>query len=184
MEYALYKFISRLLKFLGMKDDHIALERHTIDRLTVYDVREDELESIQSDSADLGFDFNCSLAFLTSALSIVVALELSAAPPSLQRNTVWVAVPMLTLMGLACGVRWYINRGKVSKIIQKIKARRVGPLGDEKRELGIGELESLPLQSAPVLPPAPPVMPQAQESHLEEAGDAVVTTARAEGEPT
>jgi hypothetical protein len=136
-----------------MDNERILLQRHSISQVIVYDVTKDELERIESKAADLGLDFQLSLAGITSAISILATLIFSPSQESLSRTIFWVMVPVLFLVGFIFAVRWYFSKGELSKIFLRIRARQVGPLGDEKREFRRPELEALPLEQAPL--PAP-----------------------------
>jgi len=142
-----------------MDSERIPVERHLIGQVTVYDVTEDELERIENSAGGLGVDFPICLGCVTSAVSIFATLEASPPPQGLQspgRTVCSVMVPVLLVVGLIFGIRWAVNRSHFAKIIAKIRARQVGPLGDETRELKRGELETLPLEAAPLPPIAAP----------------------------
>jgi hypothetical protein len=70
MEFALYRYLSKLFAAIGMNNEHISLERHPIRQVTVYDVTEDEIERIESTAGEVGLDFPIFLGCVTSALSV------------------------------------------------------------------------------------------------------------------
>ena len=156
MEYAIYRFLSAFFSVMGIEDERIPLEIHPIGSVTVYHVTEDELERLESESSDLGLDFNVSLACVVAAISIFATLISSPAPPpsapSIGRIACWVMVPVLLVMWMIFGFRWHFHRRGFSKIIAKIRARQVGPLGDEKREINAQELKTLVPEPAPEAP--------------------------------
>jgi hypothetical protein len=153
MEFALYQFILRIVRVMS-SSGQIPIRRHGIRDVEAYDVTADELERIQREGSDVGFDFQIAQFCITLAGSFLTGLILSPPPPT-ARNTFDVFVVLVVVgffLGAIFGVKWYRNRGAFSETIRKIKERQIGPVGDEQHQLKASELDELQL----VEPPKPP----------------------------
>jgi len=129
-----------------MDTGHIPVRRHGLSHVETYDVTSDELERIEAEGADEGFNFHIALFCLTMASSCLLGLVLSP-PPNDKPKTFVVLVVLVVvgfLVGLIFGIKWFIGRGAFSATIRRIGDRQVGPLGEKGGELGPSELQALP----------------------------------------
>ena len=137
VEYALY----RLFRF--MNPEHIAVRRHRLPGLDICDITIDELDAIESVGSNLGLDFQISQFCLTVALSFL-ASTLSSPPKEDRVYIVFVVVIVVGFaLGLIFGIKWSRDREAFSKLIQKVRDRQVGPVGEEGKELKVSELQNL-----------------------------------------
>jgi len=77
MEYALYRLLVRVLP---MGPSQIQLRRHGIGHVETYEVLDHELNQLEKEGCDVGFDFQVAQFSLTTALSFLVGLILSPPP--------------------------------------------------------------------------------------------------------
>jgi hypothetical protein len=144
LEYAIYRFLCKYF----MQSEHIPIRRHRLSGLDICDVTTDELEAIEREGADVGLDFQIAQFCLTLALSFL-ASTLSSPPTSDRVYTVFVVIIVVSFaLGIIFGIKWWKGRGEFSRLIQKIKDRQIGPVGDEGKEIKPAELEDLPSQQA------------------------------------
>ena len=83
MEYALYRL---LVKVLPMGPSQIPLRRHGIGHVETYEVLDHELNQLEREGCDVGFDFQVAQFCLTSALSFLVGLVLSPPQTAVPRH--------------------------------------------------------------------------------------------------
>lgn len=133
--------------FRSMNSDRIPIRRHGIGHVEAYEVTADELERLEKEGADVGFDFHTSLFCITMATSFLITLILS--PPSGKTFDVFVLLVIVGfLVGLIFGIRWFRGRGARSGTIKKIKERQIIPFGEKGEELKPSQLEDLPSEEA------------------------------------
>ncbi len=135
MEYALYRLILRLMG----SGEHIPIRRHRLMGLDVCDVTTDELDDIERETGDLGLDFQISQFCLTTAIAFLAA-TLSNPPISERVYTVFVVMIVIGFaIGLIFALKWWRGRGAFSRLIQKIRDRQVGPIGDDEHAEPLGK---------------------------------------------
>ena len=131
-----------------MPNEHIPIRRHRLSGLDVCDVTTDELDAIERVAGDLGLDFQIAQFSFTIALSFL-ASTLSNPP---QSDRVYIVFVVLIVVGFALGsifgFKWWKGRDAFSRLIQKIRERQIGPVGDEGKQIKPAELEELPSQQA------------------------------------
>lgn len=133
--------------FRSMNDGRIPIRRHGIGHVEAYDVTVEELERLEKEGSDVGFDFQISLFCITMATSFLIALILS--PPTGKTFDVFVLLVIVGLLvGLIFGIKWFRGRGARSLTIKKIKERQIIPFGEEGEELKPSQLEDLPSEEA------------------------------------
>jgi hypothetical protein len=124
--------------------EHIPIRRHRLSGLDICDVTMDELDALERIGSNVGLDFNVSLFSLGVSLSFLTAL-FSTKIDSRQTFDVFI---VFTIMGAALaiifGIKWFFNRGEFSRLIEKIRNRQVGPIGDDQHAEP-GSLPSVPL---------------------------------------
>jgi hypothetical protein len=133
-------------------DSKIDLRRHSIAQLDTYDVTADELDRIQTECMDVGQDFQFASISGTVGISFLIALVLT----KIESNRIFNAFFTVMLFGLVgCfyfGVRYVRKRRAFVPIIQRIKDRQVGPVGEAGSELSPSALASLPVTQAEPAP--------------------------------
>jgi hypothetical protein len=141
-----YRILSDLLVAIRMNNEHIPVRRHRLTGLDVCDVTTDELDAIERQASDVGLDFQIAVFCLTLSLSFFATL-LTVKIESMKVFTVFVVIVTAGLLiGSAFGIKWYKNRGSLRKLIQKIRDRQIGPVGEEGKELkpsSLGDIESM-----------------------------------------
>jgi hypothetical protein len=97
--------------------------RHPVDSLNLYEVREDELESLEKGShGSLALNFGIFL--LSTGISFLIALIVNEIEPG-RKHDIFVAVTALGLViGTALLIVWWLTRVRVKDVIKKIKARQ------------------------------------------------------------
>lgn len=145
MEFA----ISRLLSSswgLSMGSANIPLRRHGLSHVETYDVTADELDRIESEGRDVGFDFQVALFCLTLAASFFVSLLLS--PPPADKPKTFIVIAVIVVVGFLLGVifliKWLRSKKALSLTLRRIRERQVGPVGEEGKELKPSDLANLP----------------------------------------
>lgn len=131
-----------------MPNENIPIRRHRLSGLDVCDVTTDELDAIEQSAGDVGLDFQIAQFSLTIALSFL-ASAISNPPRS---DRVYIVFVVLIVVGFALGLvfifKWWKGRGTISRVIQKVRDRQIGPVGDEQKELRVTELDDLPPEKA------------------------------------
>ena len=139
MEYALYRFLS----FLLMESEHIPIRRHRLPDLEVCDITLDELEAIEQQGSDVGLDFQISEFCLTIAASFLAAL-LTVNIDSIKIFTVFVVIVVTgIIVGVAFLIKWYRYRKSFHNLVQKVRDRQVGTIGQEGKELTASDLNEV-----------------------------------------
>jgi hypothetical protein len=148
-----------------MESEQIPIRRRRISGLDVCDVTTDELDSIEREGSNVGLDFQIAQGCLVVALSFLATL-LTVKIQSERTFTVFVVIVAVGLFGAtAFGLKWFQSRKSFARLIQKIRDRQVGSVGQEGKELTPGELVTKPQQLAPIRPDqiASPVPEQAAD---------------------
>jgi hypothetical protein len=148
MEYALYRLLVRVLP---MGPSQIQLRRHGIGHVETYEVLDHELNQLEKEGCDVGFDFQVAQFSLTTALSFLVGLILSPPPDGSPKTFVVLVVIVVVgfFMAAVFGIHWYRSRSAFAATIRTIKERQIGPVGDEDHQLKPAELASLQPIEAP-----------------------------------
>ncbi len=138
---------ARLSQVRALKPENIPVERHPYGGLVIYEVTSDELDALASETTAVSEDFSFALVGLTCGVSFSIALATTQINSS-RTFVVFVIVTALSyLVALYCGIKWLLGRSKRVATIAKIR-QRVGPLGQEGKELKPQELAALPPQEA------------------------------------
>jgi len=126
--------------------DRIPLMRHGIAHVETYDVTLDELDGLARTGGDVGLDFQFAEFFATAAASFLIALETTKIDSQTVKSIFWfVVVGGFSAAGVFA-IKWWRNRGSFHFLIDKIKERQIGPVGDEDEELQLAELDQLTSQ--------------------------------------
>jgi hypothetical protein len=130
-----------------MANDQIPIERHRLRTVHTYDVTAQELSAIERESLDVGQDFQYSLFFAGVFLTLLISIGLTQIPSPV-RHADFVAVAFVSgVLAIYFGCRYRRKRKDTRNTIQEIKARQVGPVGDDSHELRPAELVKMPLVS-------------------------------------
>lgn len=125
------------------KGEVFVVERHALESLVIYEVGEHELEELERETKSVGEDFSFALA----GLSIGISLASVLLTVDIQSNRVFMAFFGLMVLGfvvsLYCGIKWFRGGRRFKRVVQRIKSR-VGPLGEEGKEIEPEQLEILP----------------------------------------
>lgn len=113
---------------LHSSDADPRIRRGKVDSLSLYEITESELETLERGSPSSLF-FNLSIALVSISCSFLVAL-MSADITSYRTFTVFVVIVVIGLIaGGVLGILWWRTRKDVSEVISRIKERM--PLEEE-----------------------------------------------------
>ena len=140
---------------LPMAGDHIPLRRHSINLLDTFEVSADELDRIESECMDVGQDFQFASVTASVGISFLIALVLTR----IDSRQVFDIFVLVTLLGFGgafyFGLRYRRKKQLYTPIIQRIRQRQVGPVGESGHELRPAELANMTPTQAPVAKAAP-----------------------------
>jgi hypothetical protein len=125
------------------KREEIVVERHALESLVIYEVSGHELDELERETTSVGEDFSFALSGISIATSLGAVL-LTVEIPSNRVFTIFLVIMLLGfIVAFYCGVKWLRGRRAFKGVVQRIK-ERVGPLGEEGKEINSEELETLP----------------------------------------
>lgn len=130
------------------KQESIFVERHPYAGLVIYEVAGEDLDQLEKETLSVGEDFTFSVFCLSVAVSFTTTLAATKIESIRVFNVFWIVTLLGYLGGTFFGIRWFHGRKRHKSIVRRIK-ERVGPLGDESKEIGPGELAALPEQKRP-----------------------------------
>jgi hypothetical protein len=136
--------------FYGMANgDKINLRRHALSHVESYDVTADELVQIEEESKTVGQD----LQYASNGLTTGIAFSIAIVGTQIKSDRVYQAFFMLALMGFAiaayCGQKYFRGKKRCRTVIQRIRERQVGPVGEEGKELLPAQIAELTLVASP-----------------------------------
>jgi hypothetical protein len=116
-----------------MNREQIEIRRHRLPGLDICDVTMDELGAIERIGSNMGLDFNVSLFSLGISLSFCASLL--STPIESQRvfDTFVIFAVVGAALAVIFGIKWFLNRGEFSRLLQKIRDRQIGPIGDPNK---------------------------------------------------
>jgi len=132
-----------------MNGEHIPAKRHRLEDVEIYEVTRDELDGIEREAATIGTDLQFSLVLLPIGLSLTATLFLTTISSLRVYVTFLVILIIAYVLGIWFFVRWVRQRGTLKRLLQRIRDRRVGPVGREGRELNPAQLAELPSSEPP-----------------------------------
>jgi hypothetical protein len=132
--------IFRVLK--GSKEE-IQVERHRYEGLVIYEVTSDELESLKVETLRISEDLSFLIFGASVALSFLVTILTVDNLPERTFNIFLIFCVLGFLVALYCGIRWFRGRRSFERTITRIE-RRVGPLGQEGKEIGPADPTGIP----------------------------------------
>lgn len=145
-----------------MNGENIPAKRHRLPHVEIYEVTGDELDNIEREAATIGTDLQFALVLLSAALSFTATLVLTTIPSQRRFESFLIITVIAYILGLSFGIRWLRQREPFKECLRKIRDRRVGPIGQEGKELNAGDLAELPA-SEPPQQPEPPQPPQGDQ---------------------
>lgn len=129
-------------------EERIAIRRHRLPHVETYEVTAEELDQMENEAMRIGHDFSFASVSLAFGTSFLITL-LTATVESLKAYNFFVVATIVGFVfSLYFGIRWYRGRHVGRSVIQRIRDREVGPLGDEAREIKPAELAGLPSKKA------------------------------------
>jgi hypothetical protein len=141
MEFAVYRFLQRLFA-MTTSNEQVQLRVHGLGPMDAYHVTEEELVLIEKDENDLGLDFQFAQFGITVALSFLASFLITPIPFGKAYVVYIVVICVGFVFGITNGIRWYRNKGRFSGTIIKIRERRVGPTGNQDKEVSASALHS------------------------------------------
>lgn len=127
----------------------IAVHRHKISHIEMYEVTADELDRLQYEEPQKGHQLSFALAALSSALAFGISLGTEGSKMGPKTLAVFVALPIIGFVFfLFFFFSWHGNLKQRGLLFQRIRKRQVGPLGEEGREIRPEELAELPSEDA------------------------------------
>jgi len=137
-------------RFLRYMADQIPIRRHRLLDLHSYDVTGDELDQIEQEAMEVGQDLTFASISITALVSIAITLT-TVTIQSDRTFSVYVAVAIaVAVFSVYFTIKWQRGKKRGVTIIQRIRQREVGPLGEEGREVKRSELDQLPSQEPKV----------------------------------
>jgi uncharacterized membrane protein YraQ (UPF0718 family) len=133
-----------------MNGERIPAKRHRLEDVEIYEVTGDELDRIEQEAATIGTDLQFALVLLPVALSLTAALFLTTIPSIRVYVTFLVIMIIAYVFGAWFFIRWSRERGTFTRLLGKIRQRRVGPVGEEGKERTPAQLAELPSSEPPV----------------------------------
>ncbi len=123
--------------------DKINLRRHALSHVESYDVTADELVQIEEESKTVGQD----LQYASNGLTAGIAFSVAILGTEIKSARVYEAFFMLALMGFAiaayCGQKYFRGRKRCRTVIQRIRERQIGPVGEQGMELKPAQVAEL-----------------------------------------
>jgi hypothetical protein len=118
--------------------EQIEIERHRFVGLIIYEVTSDEIDQIERETLSISED----LTFSTVSVSVAAAFLLTLLTVDIVSERLFNIFFIVCVAGFVggayFGVRWFRGRKSFRGAITRIK-KRVGPLGEEGKELRPGE---------------------------------------------
>src|SRR4051812_10790250 len=109
----------------------------------------DELERVEEEAAGVGTDLQVATAALSIGLSFL-AILLTTPIPSIPKFTVFVCITVVSFaMGLYCWLRWKRQGKSLSRTLQKIRDRQIGPVGTGEERMSTADLQESAAEQAP-----------------------------------
>jgi len=130
------------------EDDYTRIKRFRLGEVPSYEVLADDFDRIEDEALDVGLHFH--FAILCLSVAITIAITLATVPIA----SVLVKLIFINVMavGLVLGAFLLIlairQRGRLHKMMQRIRDRQVAPLGEKGKEIGPAESQELPSEAA------------------------------------
>lgn len=137
--------LGRFLTMTGKKEE-IDVERHSFGGLVLYEVTSDEIEQIERETLSVAEDLTFAVLGLSVGISFLIALMTVDNLP-IKTFTVFLVLCVVGfVVAVYCGVHWFTGKRSFRRVISRVKAR-VGPLGQQGKELGPNSIPSAPQEA-------------------------------------
>ena len=147
-------------------DDNIPASRHRLRGIVTYEVNADDFERIETEASTVGTDIQFATVLISTAISFSVTL-LTVSIPNQHLHDLF---SLITVVGFALGgffaVRGWRERGHLKRLLSRIRASQVGPVGEQGKEMRPTELDLLPLEASPQPTEAPTEISAAAEEQF------------------
>ncbi|HTT81206.1 MAG TPA: hypothetical protein VMF86_16160 [Stellaceae bacterium] len=123
--------------------DRIAVRRHRIAELDVYEVSSEELEQLET----AGLRSAEAFGFLIFGLSVGITLTATLITVRIPSDRVFESFMIVTIIayvvGVFFGIRWFLERKSSKTVAQRIRSR-VGPIGDDESGIEPSDADAEP----------------------------------------
>jgi hypothetical protein len=127
-----------------LNEEHILVKRHRIEHAEIYELTSDDLRRIEDEGSRVGTHFQ----FATAWLPVAIALTVTLSTVSIPQDRTYYSLLMFTVIsygfGLFHGICAWQQRGRFKTVLNEIRERQVGPVGEKGQELRPSELQELP----------------------------------------
>ena len=120
---------------MTVNEEKIEVRRHRISHLEMYEVTSDELERLQYEEPQRGYELAFAFTALSAALAILLPLVIGEPPKiSSLRFAIFVALIVVGFVFfLFFGGRWFKNLKQRNLLFGRIKARQIGPVREKEQ---------------------------------------------------
>ena len=134
---------------MPVNGENIPAKRHKLEQVEIFEVTGDEIDSIEREAVNVGTDLQFCLVLIPVALTLFATLFLTTITNPRVYIVFFIVAFGSLVFGIYFAVRWFPERRSFKKCLDKIRNRRVGPVGQEGKELAVGELADLPSSEPP-----------------------------------
>lgn len=128
-----------------MPGEQIPIERHAYKSLAIYEVSADELDGLERFGTALSGDMNIANSSGSIFITLLVTLLSTHPTPDRVYYTMLMIMLFAGILALFSGGRYWSTSRERGALIRKIR-ERVGPLGEEGKEVQPRELAKVPSQ--------------------------------------
>jgi hypothetical protein len=135
-----------VLKFPAMalsRKEQIIVERHRFDPLVIFEITAQELDQMERETLSVSEDFSFAVAGLSIAITLASVIFTVKIDSERIYETFFIVMTLGFVVAFYCGIKWFRGRKTFKGAVQKIRSR-VGPLGEEGKEIDVEQLDSLP----------------------------------------
>ncbi|MBZ5641398.1 MAG: hypothetical protein LAO19_01440 [Acidobacteriia bacterium] len=133
---------------MSTDNQSIPVRRHSLSHLETYDITADELDRIQTECMGTGQDLQFCLVALTTGITCLASLLLTEIISVKIYNGFLVFTVVGFVFALYYAIQYWRKKGNLVSIVQRIKDRQVGPIGEQGHEVRPAELATLPVTTA------------------------------------
>ena len=133
-----------------MNGENIPAKRHRLENVEIFEVTGDELDGIEREASTVGTDLQFALVLIPIGISLTATLFLTKISSERVYETFLTITIASYVFGIFFFIRWWLQRGTFKRLIEKIRSRRLGPVGEQGKELNPSELAELPSSVPPV----------------------------------
>ena len=130
---------------MPVDEEYIPAKRHRHGPVATYEVFVEDFDRVEEEATNVGTDLQFGIFWLSVAITSTFAFI-----TAISEWRVYFFIAML--VGYGFGAYFYIkwrNQGNaLCRLMNRIRASQVGPMGQEGKELGPGEVSNLPATEA------------------------------------